>query len=25
VIVSYDYAAGRPVAVPDHWREKLAA
>lgn len=25
VIVSYDYAAGRPVAVPDHWRERLAA
>ena len=25
VIVSYDYAAGQPVAVPDHWREKLAA
>ncbi len=25
VIVSYDYASGRPVAVPDHWREKLAA
>jgi acyl-CoA thioester hydrolase len=25
VIVSYDYTAGRPVAVPDHWREKLAA
>jgi acyl-CoA thioester hydrolase len=20
VIVSYDYAAGRPVEVPDHWR-----
>lgn len=25
VIVSYDYAAGQPVAVPDHWREQLAA
>jgi acyl-CoA thioester hydrolase len=25
VIVSYDYAARQPVAVPDHWREKLAA
>lgn len=25
VIVSYDYAAGQPVAVPDHWRERLAA
>ena len=25
VIVSYDYAAGRPVEVPDHWRERLAA
>ena len=25
VIVSYDYSAGRAVAVPDHWREQLAA
>ena len=25
VIVSYDYGSRRPVAVPDHWREKLAA
>ena len=25
VIVSYDYTAGQPVEVPDHWRAKLAA
>jgi acyl-CoA thioester hydrolase len=25
VIVSYDYTAGRAVAVPDRWREGLAA
>jgi len=25
VIVSYDYSAGRPVEVRDHWREALAA
>jgi acyl-CoA thioester hydrolase len=25
VIVSYDYASGRSVAVPDRWREGLAA
>jgi acyl-CoA thioester hydrolase len=25
VIVSYDYSAGRAVAVPDRWREQLAA
>ncbi len=25
VIVSYDYAAGHPVEVPDQWREALAA
>jgi acyl-CoA thioester hydrolase len=25
VIVSYDYSAGRAVAVPDNWREQLAA
>ena len=23
VIVSYDYSAGRPVEVPDHWREGI--
>ena len=25
VIVSYDYSSGQSVAVPDHWREALAA
>ena len=25
VLVSYDYDAREPVAVPDHWREGLAA
>jgi acyl-CoA thioester hydrolase len=25
VLVSYDYASGRPVEVPESWREALAA
>jgi acyl-CoA thioester hydrolase len=25
VLVSYDYARGEPVELPDEWREKLAA
>ena len=25
VLVSYDYASGQPVEVPDSWREALAA
>lgn len=25
VLVSYDYASGRPVELPDSWREALAA